>query len=136
MQAEEERRIRMLKNKKFLMFISLLVAIGIWMFVMGSVDPETKERVTGIQVEMEGTDVLDDLDLTATLNKPKVISVTIEGTRSQIKKAKDKGIKAYIDVSTCEYGKNEVEIYTKLPDGVTGVTVEDLSTETAVFTVR
>jgi len=126
----------MLNNSKVLMLISLLVAIGLWMFVMGNVDPEVTDRVPGISVEMQGTDGLEEQDLHATLDKPKVVSVTIEGKRSKVKKAKDKGIKAYIDVSTCEYGKNETEIYAKIPDGVTGVTIEEISEETAVFTVR
>lgn len=125
-----------MKSNKVLMLISLLVAIGLWMFVMGNVDPQVSERVAGIKVEMEGTDTLNDQDLTATINKPKVVNVTIEGKRSQIIKAKKKGIKAYIDVSTCDYGKNEAEIYVRIPDGASGVTVEDISSETAVFTVK
>ena len=125
-----------MKSNKVLMLISLLVAIALWMFVMGNVDPQISERVSGIKVEMEGTDTLEDQDLTATVNKPKVVSVTIEGKRSQVLKAKKKGIKAYIDVSTCDYGKNEAEIYIRIPDGASGVTVEDISSETAVFTVR
>ena len=125
-----------MKSNKVLMLISLLVAIALWMFVMGNVDPQISERVSGVKVEMEGTDTLNDQELTATVNKPKVVSVTIEGKRSQVLKAKKKGIKAYIDVSTCDYGKNEAEIYVRIPDGVSGVTVEDISSETAVFTVK
>ena len=125
-----------MRSKKVLMLISLLVAIALWMFVMGNVDPQISERVSGVKVEMEGTDTLADQDLTATINKPKVVNVTIEGKRSQVIKAKKKGIKAYIDVSTCDYGKNEAEIYVRIPDGASGVSVEDISSETAVFTVR
>ena len=125
-----------MKSNKVLMLISLLVAIALWMFVMGNVDPQISERVSGVKVEMEGTDTLADQDLTATINKPKVVNVTIEGKRSQVIKAKKKGIKAYIDVSTCDYGKNEAEIYVRIPDGASGVSVEDISSETAVFTVR
>ena len=126
----------MLTNKKVLMFVSLLIAIGLWMFVMGNVDPKMDERVSGIQVEMVGTDSLEAKGLTATLNSPKIVSVVIEGKRSQVRKTVDKGIKAYIDVSTCEYGKNEADIHVKLPEGVKGVTVEDISSEIAVFTVK
>ena len=126
----------MLNNSKVLMLISLLVAIALWMFVMGNVDPQVSERVTDVTVEMQGTDVLAKSELTATINKPKIVTVTIEGKRSQVKKAKDKGVTAYIDVSTCDYGRNEAEIHVKLPDGVKGVTVEDISSETAVFTVK
>lgn len=126
----------MLTNKNVLMLLSLLIAIGLWLFVMGNVDPEVKEKVPGISVEMQGTDELRDQGLVASLDKPKVVTVTIEGKRSQIKKAKDNGIKAYIDVTTCDYGENETEIYIKIPEKARGVTVEDISSETAVFTVR
>ena len=125
-----------MNNKKILMLISLLVAIALWMFVMGNVDPSVSERVSEVKVEMQGTDTLKDNGLTATLVKPKIVSVTIEGKRSQVKKTKDKGIHAYIDVSTCDYGKNEAEIHVRLPEGVKGITVEDISSETAVFTVK
>ena len=126
----------MMKSNKVLMLISLLVAIALWMFVMGNVDPQINEKISSVKVELEGADVLEEQGLTATINKPKVVNITIEGKRSQINKAKKKGIKAYIDVSTCEYGKNETEIYVRIPDGVSGVTVEDISSETATFTVR
>lgn len=126
----------MFRNKKVLMLISLLVAIGLWMYVMGNVDPMVTERVTGVKVEMEGQHSLKATNLSATLNSPKVITVTIEGKRSQIYKAKKAGLKAFVDVSTCEYGKNEKDIYVKLPDSVAGVTIEDLSVDTAIFTVK
>ena len=126
----------MFSNKKVLMLISLLVAIALWMFVMCNVDPRTTERINGVKVEMQGTDSLVEKGLTATLNKPKIVGVTIEGKRSKIMKTKNKGLKAYIDVSTCDYGKNEAEIIIKLPDGVSGVTIEEISADTAVFTVK
>ena len=126
----------MLTNNKVLMLISLLVAIALWMFVMGNVDPQVSTRIADVKVEMQGTDVLEKKDLSATINKPKIVTVTLEGKRSQVKKAKDKGIHAYIDVSNCEYGKNETEIHVRIPDGAKGVTVEDISSETAIFTVK
>ena len=125
-----------MNNKKVLMLISLLVAIALWMFVMGNVDPRVSARITEVKVEMQGTDVLKDQGLQATIDKPKMVTVTIEGKRSQVKKAKDKGVIAYIDVSTCDYGKNETVIHARLPEGVKGVAIEDISSETAVFTVK
>lgn len=126
----------MLTNKKVLMLVSLLISIGLWMFVMGNVDPRMDEHISGVEVEMVGTDSLEAKGLTATLNQPKIVTVVVEGKRSQIKKVKQKGVTAYIDVSTCDYGKNEAEIHVRLPEGIKGVAVDDLSSETAVFTVK
>lgn len=126
----------MLRNKRLLMLISLFVAVGMWVYVMGDVDPDTTYMVSGVKVEMQGEDSLESEGLHAELDSPKVVAVTVKGKRSQVNKIRKKGLEAYIDVSTCDYGKNETEIKVKLPDDVTGVTVEKMSKGTAVFTVK
>lgn len=126
----------MLRNKKILMLISLLVAIGVWIYVMGNVDPVVRERIDGVQVELQGESTLTQAGLQATLKAPKRVSVSIEGKRSQVNKVKKKGVEAFVDVSTCDYGRNEGKIIIALPDTVTGVLVENISSKTAVFTVK
>ena len=126
----------MFRNRKTLMILSLLIAIALWMFVMDQVDPKTELVVTDIKVEMRGTDVVENMELTATLIEPKIVNVELQGKRSQVNKAKKKGLEAYIDVSTCDYGENEAEIRIELPSGVRGVTVEHISQYTAKFNVK
>lgn len=126
----------MLRNKKVLMLLSLLIAVGLWVYVMGNVDPDTKVKISGVKVEMQGVDSLEKQGLHPVLNSPKVVSVTVQGKRTQVNKTKKKGLEAYIDVSTCDYGRNEAEIYVQLPQGVTNVSVESISKETAIFTVK
>lgn len=126
----------MFRNRKTLMILSLLIAIALWMFVMDQVDPKTELVVTDVKVEMRGTDVVENMELTATLIGPKIVNVELQGKRSQVNKAKKKGLKAYIDVSTCDYGENEAEIRIELPSGVRGVTVEHISQYTAKFNVK
>lgn len=126
----------MLRNKKILMLISLLVAIGVWIYVMGNVDPVVRERIDGVQVELQGESTLTQAGLKSTLKAPKRVSVSIEGKRSQVNKVKKKGVEAFVDVSTCDYGRNEGKIIIALPDTVTGVLVENISSKTAVFTVK
>lgn len=126
----------MFRNRKTLMILSLLIAIALWMFVMDQVDPKTELVITDVKVEMRGTDVVENMELTATLIEPKIVNVELQGKRSQVNKAKKKGLKAYIDVSTCDYGENEAEIRIELPSGVRGVTVEHISQYTAKFNVK
>lgn len=126
----------MLKNRKVQLILSLLIAICIWAYVMGQVDPKATITVSDVKVEMRGTDALDKLDLKPTLVKPKIVNVTITGKRSEVNKAKKDGIQAYVDVSTCEYGTNEGDIKIDLPNGVNGVIIEHLSQDTAMFTVE
>ena len=126
----------MLKNRKVQMIFSLLIAICVWAYVMGQVDPKATITVADIKVEMRGTDVLSEAGLNATLIKPKMINATITGKRSEVNKAKKEGLEAYVDVSTCEYGENEVEIKIQLPEDVSGVTVDHLTDYSATFNVK
>lgn len=126
----------MLKNKKIQMICSLLIGICVWAYVMGQVDPQATITVTDINVEMQGTESLENAGLEATLLRPKTINATITGKRSEVNKAKKEGLEAYVDVSTCEYGENEVEIKLSLPDDVSGVTVDHLSQYSATFNVK
>lgn len=126
----------MLKNKKFQAILSLLIAIGLWMYVMGTVDPTVTTTIHGIQVEKINEEVLEDQGLSATLNSPEFVNVKIKGARSDVNEAKESEIRATVDVSNCEYGENETEIKIKFPDGISGVKVDDISQKKAVFTVQ
>ncbi|MGI6766036.1 MAG: hypothetical protein ACOX4R_02330 [Lentihominibacter sp.] len=126
----------MLKDKRVLMLISLLVSVGLWMFVMGEVDPVKSATISNVEVEMYGEQYLEDIKLKAVIVEPQKISVTIGGKRSNVNAAKKKGIKAYVDVSHCEYGRNVSDISIKMPNGVTGVYVESMSENKAVFLVE
>ena len=126
----------MLKNKKFQAILSLLIAIGLWVYVMGTVDPTVKATINDIPVEKINEEVLKDKGLTATLKSPEVVSIKIRGARSDISEAKKSGVKATVDVSNCEYGENEASIRIRFSEGVSGIKIEDMSERTAVFTVQ
>ena len=126
----------MLKNKKFQLIISLLIAIALWLYVVGEVDPTITADVNHIQVEMTGEDTLEELGMEATLEKPKVIDIVISGPRSDVNEAKSGEIRAIVDVSNCEYGDNEENIRIQFPDDVKRVSVINMSSEKAEFTVE
>lgn len=126
----------MLKNKKFQAVLALLIAIGLWMYVMGTVDPVVTTTVHDIQVEKINEDVLEEKGLQASLDAPKTVTIVLKGARSDVNEAKDSEIRATVDVSNCDYGENETEIKIKLPDNVSGVKVDNISQRTAVFTVQ
>lgn len=126
----------MLKNRKVQMICSLLIAVCVWAYVMDQVDPQSTITVSDVKIEMRGNDSLEKVGLKASLVKPKFLNVTITGKRSEVNKAKKEGLEAYVDVSTCEYGENEVEIKIDIPDDVNGVTVDQLSNYSATFNVK
>lgn len=126
----------MLKNKKLQAILSLLIAVALWMYVMGTVDPTVTTAVRGIPVEKTNEKVLKDLGMSATLVEPETVDIVIKGARSDVNEAKKSEIEATVDVSNCEYGENEARIKIEFPDKISGVTVDSMSRETAVFTVE
>lgn len=126
----------MLRNKKFQLIISLLIAVACWLYVVGDTDPTITSTVGNIQVQMTGEDVLEDLGMSASLDGPNRISITVKGNRSKVNALNHDNIRAVVDVSNCEYGENEEEIQIILPDDVEGVTIEKMSDDMASFTVE
>ncbi len=126
----------MLKNKTVQIVLSLLIGIALWLYVVGNVNPEISATIHGIQVEKINEDTLEDMDLEATLESPKIVDVVIKGSRSDVNEAKKSDIKAVVDVSNCNYGENEGPVEIEFPDEVSGVKVDSISVETAHFTVK
>ncbi len=125
----------MLKNRNVRLIFSLIIAICLWLYVMGNVDPVITNHFGSVPVTLTNESELDELGLKATLDSPKEVSVTLKGKRSVVNEAKNKGISAVVDVSNCNYGKNEEKITILLPEGNTA-TVQEISEETATFHVE
>lgn len=122
----------MTSNKTVLKIISLVIAILLWVYVMGEVNPETKVKVYDINVNYINTDVLADSGLAVAEDKPVRISAVIDGKRSDVNKAKKKGLTASIDVSRCKEGNNKVDISLNLPAGVNLDSVSEDETDIKV----
>lgn len=123
----------MLNNKTLLKIISIVIAVLLWVYVMGEVDPETKAKVYGIEVSYVNTDVLADSGLAVAEDEPLNVNAVIEGKRSDVNKAKKKGLTASVDVSECKSGKNKEGITLNLPSGVV---LDSLSADTAEIRVE
>ena len=126
----------MLRNKKFQLILSLLIAIALWLYVVGDINPTITADVYDIKVETTGDDTLEELGMEATLDSPRAVNIVISGTRSDVNEAKGSDIKAVVDVSNCEYGENEEPIKIVFPEDIRGITVVSQSVEDAKFTVE
>ena len=108
----------MLKNKTVLKICSVVIAICLWVYVIGEVDPDSRKKISNIEVSYANTEVLAERGLAVADEETEVISVVIDGKRSDVNNAKKRGIAAYADVSGCKEGSNSIEITVSLPDGV------------------
>ena len=123
----------MLNNKTFLRIFSLVVAVLLWMYVMGEVDPAKTSVVSDITVSFTNSDVLAEEGLAPIENENMQISAKIKGKRSLVNDVKRNGMSAYVDVSSCKEGKNTVEVKINTPDGIS---VDSTSDEYLTFEVE
>lgn len=123
----------MFNNNNVLRLVSLVIAVCLWVYVMGEVNPETKLKVGDINVGFVNTEVLQSQGLAVAETEPISLTATIKGKRSDVYDIKKKGLTAVIDVADCDEGKNTVNIQVNIPDGIR---LENLSKETAEITVE
>jgi len=117
----------MFKSKSSMMVLSLLVAVAIWLYVMGEVDPETRVKISDIPVSFVNTEILADYGMAVAYDEPISISAVVSGKRSDVNEAKKNGLTASVDVAECTHGENTKKIVVNLPDGLN---VENMSEST------
>lgn len=122
----------MLNNKTFLKIISLLIAVALWIYVMGEVNPDTEASISDVEITFVNTDALAENGL-AVVEKKITTDVTIQGRRAEVNQTKRTGVTATVDVGSCTEGRNTRDIIINLPDGISMV---EMSRETASFSVE
>lgn len=123
----------MLENKKLNMVISLLIAIALWAFVIGEVNPQATHVYREIPVELVNEEVLTENGMAVYSVSDRVISITLTGTRSEINKVDEKEITASVDLEDAVIGENQLTIDVKVPDKVE---IETQSIESVTVTVE
>lgn len=123
----------MLKNKNVLRIISLIIAVLLWVYVTGEVNPETKEKISNIEVTFVNTDILADRGLAVVYDGDITVNAVVKGKRSAIKNAEKTGLKATVDVAAGSEGHNKGEVELKLPDGIS---LEEISKDEVDFMIE
>lgn len=123
----------MLKNKNVLRIISLIIAVLLWVYVTGEVNPETKEKISNIEITFVNTDILADRGLAVVHDEDITVNAVVKGKRSAIKNAEKTGLKATVDVAAGSEGHNKGEVDLNLPDGVS---LEEISEDEIDFTIE
>ena len=108
----------MLENKKLNMIISLLIAIGLWAFVIGEVNPEATRSYRDVPINFLNQEVLTSQNMAVYSVSQKTINVTLNGTRSEINKIDTKDIVATVDLSDAALGDNFLRVDLKVPSKV------------------
>ena len=88
----------MLKSKKFNIVLALIIAIALWAYVLGEVNPESTATVKNIPINFTNQESLEDNGLTVLDSSQTSISVSISGQRTAITKVEPSDFSVTCDV--------------------------------------
>ncbi len=92
--------------------LSLLLALGLWMFVLEERNP-TMENIFTVPVEV--VNLPSDLVIA---DKPANVRIRVEGREAIIKDLAPRDFKAYLDLSGTQRGTVQENVIIRLPEGV------------------
>lgn len=111
----EERAER--RQKILTLLISLVVACGLWLYVMEAVNPVIQRSFSGIRVRVMNEAALASENLTVTSEEDQYVRVRVSGKRRTLMSLDGSDFIATVDASDCAKGENyiNVEVRTQAP---------------------
>lgn len=108
----------MLENKNVLKVLSLLLAIVLWAFVLGEVNPTVKKTISNVPVEFTNVEQLESRDLAMVTKEGYHVDIVVEGARSDVGKLEISDIHAVADMYGYKKGENHVSVDVTVPNTV------------------
>ncbi len=116
----------MLKNKNINMVLAIIIAIALWAYVLGDVNPTTNLTIKDVPITFENENTLEYAGLTILDLSHDSIDITVSGPRTEVTKVKQSDFSVVADVEALAKGSNVVRISVKGPDKVE---ITDISTD-------
>lgn len=88
-----------MKNKLIYALLSLVIALGLWFYVITAVSPESEETYYNIPVVLRNESVLSDKGLMITNQKEPTVTLRLKGNRSDLNNLKNSDISLVADLS-------------------------------------
>ena len=88
-----------MKNKIIYFLISVIIAVGLWVYVITVVSPESEKTYYNIPVVLSNESVLNDKGLMIVTEKVPTVTLRLRGNRSDLNKLKSSDITLIVDLS-------------------------------------
>ena len=108
----------MLRNDTINLVIALLIAIGLWVYVLGEVNPTRDSTIRNVPIVFLNEATLEEEELILLSSSDIAINVTISGKRSDTGNIKESDIKVYADLEGCTEGEHTIRLRVDVPDSV------------------
>lgn len=127
----------MQKNKLFTAILSVLIALGLWIFVVTVVSPESDTRIT-VPITYQGEEVLRERELMLMPGATQNVTIRIQGNRSDLNRLGPGNVTASVDLSAIQEADHyNLNIKVSVGDNTmtSGFVVQDKQPGTASVTI-
>lgn len=128
-----------MKSKKLNIVIALIVAVALWAYVVGALNPVGTQVLREIPINFINADQLAERGLAIAGTSADMMEINVSGARSTLARLDTADVIASVDLSTAKQGENKLTVKVIVPAGVTiesrslsslTVNVESLTTKT------
>ncbi len=125
-----------MKNKVFSIVLSVVVAIGLWLYVVMVVSPGSENTYYNIPVVLQNENVLKDRGLMITSDLP-AVTLTLSGNRTDLNKLDENNINILVNAAGIEAaGTHQLSYDVSYPGSVTDSAITRVGQSTNVITVK
>lgn len=123
---------RMLNNKKFNVLLAFLIAIALWLYVVGDVNPVIKVTVRDVPITYINQEKLAQNDRVLLKSSDDNVDISISGPRATVTRMSKGDFQVIADVEGLKLGDNTIRIDAKGPDSAK---IESLSIDKIIVTI-
>ena len=109
----------MLRNKRFTLVLAFLIAVALWAYVLGEVDPERRITIRNVPIVYTNEAALEDAGLVITSADHDKVDVSFSARRSIANKISEDDFRAIVNLSGLTRGDNVVELSVTRPSSIT-----------------
>lgn len=114
-----------MKNKLIMAALSLVVALGLWLYVVTVISPEAEDTYYNVPVVIRNESYLEDRGLMITANKNATVTLRLKGNRTDLRKLNNGNLAVVADVSNIlTTGEHTLNFQVSLPGDVPDNAVE------------
>ena len=107
-----------MKNKIITILLSVILAMGLWVYVITVERPESENTFYNVPVVLEGEEVLKERGMMITAQTQKTVTLKLSGNRKELNQLKSSDIAAVIDLTRAtEAGEKNTSYTVSLPGG-------------------
>lgn len=126
-----------MKNKLAPILLSILAAVGLWLYVVTFVSPNSDKHYYNIPVTVQGEVILQERGLMITANETPTVSLHLEGNRTDLNKLNSSNITVTVDLSKIgEAGEHSLVFTPTYPGDVPNNAITVLSKDPGTVTVH